>query len=193
MTRNLVSIFVLTLVAGCASSPAPESRYLAGKYEESVAVTLSAPNLSAIHKPPLNSGLAFLKVYDFDDVCEKRKTIFGEAYKEAEPIGEIYVSKADRSKVGKLPVGLVVIKAGFDIHGVGTRMICDRYFQFETRDSFTYEIEVKESRPFVVSCSVSVREMNAEGMYTDNIAKLQSSKDGGFLGLDEDLSPICEK
>ncbi|CAA0092920.1 Uncharacterised protein [Zhongshania aliphaticivorans] len=138
-------------MAACASSPAPESRYLDGKDDQYVGVTLSAPNLSAIHKPPLNSGLAFLKVYDFDDVCEKRKTIFGEAYKEAEPIGEICVSKADRSKVGKLPVRLVVIKAGFDIHGIGTRMSGDRYFQFQTRDSFTYEVEVNESRPFVVS------------------------------------------
>ncbi|CAA0092916.1 Uncharacterised protein [Zhongshania aliphaticivorans] len=29
-------------------------------------------------------------------------------------------------------------------------------------------------------------------MYTENIAEFQASKDGGFLGLDEDLSPICE-
>jgi hypothetical protein len=191
MAMRLVFAFVILLLFGCASSPAPESRYLEDNFKKSVSVTLNAPNLSALHKPPLNSGLAFLKVYDFNDVCEKRSTIFGEAYKQADPVGEIYVSKADRSKLGKLPLGLVVVSAGFDVHGVGTRMKCDRYFQFETRENFTYEIEVKESRPFVVSCSVSIKERGADGRYSDNISKFQRSENGGFLGLDDDLSPIC--
>ncbi|MEH6543669.1 MAG: hypothetical protein V7721_06985 [Porticoccaceae bacterium] len=186
------SVFaVLSVLASCTSVPGPSSKYSYGDDEIQAVVILSAPNLSSFHKPPLTSSLAFIKVYKIDDVCEKRKTLFGEAYKQAEPIGEIYVSKADKVKSGKLPVGNIVIRSGFDIQGIGSRMTCDRYFQFTSKENHEYEIEVKESRPFVTSCYVLIREKDSKGNYSEKLGNFQHSVNGGFLNMEEDVSPMC--
>lgn len=195
MIKHIFTLALLPLFAvftGCSSVPAPESKYSYGDYQKQTTVLLSAPNLSNFHNPPVASSLAYIKVYKVKDVCEKRKTLFGEAYRQAEPIGEIYVSKADRSKYGQLPAGNIVIQSGFDIHGIGSRMTCDRYFQFQVKEGFEYEVEVKESRPFVTSCYVSIKEKDSKGVYSNNLTNFFQSKDGGFLGLEEDMSPICE-
>lgn len=183
---------VISFVSGCGSVPGPDSKYSYENYRETAEVTLGAPNLSNLHNPPFNTSLAYIKVYEAEEACEKRKSIFGEIYKQADPIGEIYVSKADRVKVGGLPVGDVVIQSGLLVNGPAARITCDRYFQLTVRENHTYEIEVQESRPLLTSCMVSIREKDPDGIYSENLNNLKHSLDGGFLGMKRDMSPICQ-
>jgi len=192
MNKTLMILAIAVLATGCSSVPGPDSKYSYKDQENTVNVTLSAPNLSNFHKPPINYSLAYIKVYDEKDVCEKKKVLFGEIYKQADPIGEIYVSKADRVKLGKLPVGKVVIQSGFKVSGGGGGMTCDRYFQFTVKEDHVYEVEVRESRPLVISCTVTISEQSSDGDYSMGLSDLKYSKTKGFLSQERDMSPICD-
>lgn len=195
MKKHILSATLLAIMAfivGCASAPGPASTYSYASDQKTTTVTLSAPNISALHKPPFNYGVAYIKVYNLDEVCEKKKTLFGEMHIQAKPIGEIYVSKAEKTRTGQLPIGNIVIQSGLDVQGPGAKMTCDRYFQFTSKENASYEIEVLESRPLVTSCTVSIKEKNPDGSYSPSLSNLAHSTKGGFLGMSRDMSPICD-
>ena len=189
--KNFFATGVLCLmIMGCATNQKYENEF---DYDglSTTKVTLSAPNISAQHLPPVMVGVAYLNVYDKDVFCEKNKGILGEAYKVGEPIGKIYAHKKQRIREGLIPVGDVIIKTGFSAGAAGGGGLeCGNYLAFETKEGYEYEVEVKESRPLLTKCYLSIKEKNANGNYVE-LTELKAGKERGFFRI-LDLSKICE-
>ncbi len=184
--RRIPLFLSFIFFAGCATSASFDNTFDYGE-KKTASVVLSAPNISAPHNPPIFIGVAYLEVYEKESFCEKVPYLFGERFNEGKPIGKMFAHAGQRKKEGEIPVGDVVIRAGLEASSFGS-FECDQYFSFDTKANRTYEVEVRESRPLVTGCRVSVKEQDLTGASTEP-SNLNSSKER-FI-LDDDLSNLC--
>ena len=184
---RLMSLLLFsTLFAGCATYDSFDNSFDYGE-RNTTSVVLSAPNISAPHNPPIFVGVAYLEIYDKALFCERVPGVLGEKYNKGEPIGKMFANASQRQKEGEIPVGDVVVRAGFDARSFGSSQ-CDGYFSLATKAYRSYEVEVKESRPLLTHCYIAVKEKDLVGSPTE-IDTFNSSKDRFFRS--DDLSAVC--
>ena len=193
-SRNIIriaaSLLFSTIVVGCATSETFEKSFDYGGQQTTTAV-LSAPNISAPHSPPIIVGVAYLEVYDNDIFCQKEKALFGETFKKGEPVGRLYVHKKQKIEHGEIPVGRIIVKAGFRAGSFGDESFkCGNYFSFEAKAGLQYEVEVTESRPLVTHCYISIKAKDASGNYTELTDFAAGKK---RVIRDDDLSEVCNE
>jgi hypothetical protein len=187
MNKQLIIILATIFLNGCVSF---ENFHEYGGVE-TTNITLSAPNISAQHAPPLIAGVAYVSVYDKNIFCQKRQTLFGKTHKIGEPIGKIFAFKKQRTTSGVIPTGQVIVKAGLSSGSVGDGNVsCGNYFTFRAKSSHDYEIEVKEGRPFVTQCFLTVKEKNKSGEYSIPEHLKFGVKPNFFQDLD--VTEICD-
>lgn len=184
--RRIPLFLCLIVFAGCATSESFDNSFNYGE-RTTTSVVLSAPNISAPHNPPIFIGVAYLEVFDKESFCEKVPGAFGERFNEGEPIGKMFAHSGQRTKKGEIPVGDVVIRVGMEARSFSSSE-CDKYLSFNTKAHRTYEVEVRESRPLVTRCYVSVKEKDVTGTSTEP-SSLNSSEER-FI-LNDDLSKLC--
>ena len=189
IARRICGLLLIVALGGCATSETFNSSFEYGDMA-TTKVTLSAPNISALHMPPLMVGVVYLDIYENNIFCQKKKVLFGEGYNIGEPIGKIYVHKGQRVKEGKIPIGQVIVKTGFTVDGPGGGLECGNYYSFETSSKNEYEVEVTESRPLVTRCYLSIKEKDTEGNYLE-LTNLKTGSQSKFWKV-RDLSEICE-
>lgn len=150
-TRAVKTTLLLTsimILSACQSNKQIENSFDEAYLKNSVDLTFSSPNFSALHAPPLMSGFAYVETYEKAAFC---------ADEAAQVIGKVTITRSNKTQFSKLPSGDIVANIGYyAIGATGGGLKGNTLYGFKVEPDRKYKLTITEARPLVTSYSVDI-------------------------------------
>ena len=160
---RLIAVMSLMVLTACESNMQIENTFNESYLANSSDLIVTSPNFSALHAPPLMSGLAYVQTYSKKEFCENE---------EPTRIGKVTITKANKTQYSKLPSGEIVALIVY--HAVGANgggLKGASFYSFGVKPDSKYKITITEARPLVTSYSVTISEITDSEMAVAPITK----------------------
>ena len=157
-TKTIVLLTSIMVLGACQSNKQIENSFNETYLKNSVDLTFSSPNFSALHAPPLMSGFAYVETYEKSAFCDDKDDEI------ATQIGKVTITRANKSQFSKLPIGNIVANIGYyAIGATGGGLKGNSLYGFRVEPDSKYKITITEARPLVTSYSVSIVRSREDG------------------------------
>ncbi len=168
--KFLKSASLAITVAGLSACQTFEQPEIVSNSEfegDSVELTLTSPNFSALHAPPLLTGFGYVKTFVKSEFCEDTE--------KAPLVSKTYITRGNKTRQTKLPVGDSVVIVGFNTAGGASSIRGFGVYNFTVDADKSYKITLRESRPLVHTYYTHIESLEDNGE-PENIAIIEGVK-----------------